>query len=90
MSGYARARRPAGFHVGKTYHEGDSDRLVLLDVSVAIAPAVLVGRSGLRQVHAAEPDRGHRPPDRGLPPLWDARMASRTFGHDLTGLAALW
>src|SRR5690242_11523519 len=36
-------------HVGKTYHEGDSERVVLRDVSVAIAPgeiAVLVGRSG--------------------------------------------
>jgi putative ABC transport system ATP-binding protein len=36
-------------HVGKTYHEGDSERIVLRDVSVAIAPgeiAVLVGRSG--------------------------------------------
>jgi len=36
-------------HVGKTYHEGDSERVVLRDVSVAIAAgeiAVLVGRSG--------------------------------------------
>src|SRR5258708_11590746 len=36
-------------HVGKTYREGDSERAVLGDVSVAIAPAeivVLVGRSG--------------------------------------------
>src|SRR5258707_477548 len=36
-------------HVSKTYREGDSDRAVLSDVSVAIAPgeiAVLVGRSG--------------------------------------------
>ena len=36
-------------HVGKTYREGDSERAVLSDVSVAIAPgeiAVLVGRSG--------------------------------------------
>jgi putative ABC transport system ATP-binding protein len=35
--------------VSKTYHEGDSERIVLRDVSVAIAPgeiAVLVGRSG--------------------------------------------
>ena len=37
------------FHVGKTNHEGDSDRIVLRNISVAIAPgeiAVLVGRSG--------------------------------------------
>src|SRR5215471_2109073 len=36
-------------HVSKTYREGDSERSVLRDVSVAIAPgeiAVLVGRSG--------------------------------------------
>ena len=36
-------------HVSKTYREGDTDRAVLSDVSVAIAPgeiAVLVGRSG--------------------------------------------
>ena len=36
-------------HVSKTYREGDSERAVLRDVSVAIAPgeiAVLVGRSG--------------------------------------------
>lgn len=36
-------------HVSKTYREGDSERAVLDDVSVAIAPgeiAVLVGRSG--------------------------------------------
>src|SRR4029077_9938679 len=36
-------------HVSKTYHEGDSERAVLSDVSVAIAPgeiAVLIGRSG--------------------------------------------
>jgi len=36
-------------HIGKTYREGDSERAVLRDVSVAIAPgeiAVLVGRSG--------------------------------------------
>jgi putative ABC transport system ATP-binding protein len=36
-------------HVCKTYREGDSERAVLRDVSVAIAPgeiAVLVGRSG--------------------------------------------
>src|SRR5215831_19809683 len=35
--------------VGKTYREGDSERTVLQDVSVAIRPgeiAVLVGRSG--------------------------------------------
>ena len=35
--------------VSKTYHEGDSERIVLRDVSVTIAPgeiAVLVGRSG--------------------------------------------
>lgn len=37
-------------HVRKTYREGDSERAVLSDVSVAIEPgeiAVLVGRSGL-------------------------------------------
>jgi putative ABC transport system ATP-binding protein len=36
-------------HVSKTYREGDSERAVLTDVSVAIQPgdiAVLVGRSG--------------------------------------------
>ena len=36
-------------HVSKTYREGESERIVLEDVSVAIAPgeiAVLVGRSG--------------------------------------------
>jgi putative ABC transport system ATP-binding protein len=36
-------------HIGKTYREGDSERAVLRDVSVSIAPgeiAVLVGRSG--------------------------------------------
>jgi ABC-type lipoprotein export system ATPase subunit len=36
-------------HVSKTYPEGDSERAVLSDVSVAIQPgeiAVLVGRSG--------------------------------------------
>ena len=36
-------------HVSKTYREGDSERVVLSDVSVAIEPgeiAVLVGRSG--------------------------------------------
>src|SRR5580765_1646571 len=36
-------------HVGKTYREGDSERAVLSDVSLAIEPgeiAVLVGRSG--------------------------------------------
>ena len=36
-------------HVSKTYREGDSERAVLADVSVAIEPgeiAVLVGRSG--------------------------------------------
>jgi putative ABC transport system ATP-binding protein len=36
-------------HVSKSYREGDSERAVLSDVSVAIAPgeiAVLVGRSG--------------------------------------------
>jgi putative ABC transport system ATP-binding protein len=36
-------------HVGKTYREGDSERAVLSDVSVAIEPGeivVLVGRSG--------------------------------------------
>jgi putative ABC transport system ATP-binding protein len=36
-------------HVGKTYREGDSERAVLSDVSLAIAPGeivVLVGRSG--------------------------------------------
>ena len=36
-------------HVSKAYREGDSERAVLADVSVAIAPgeiAVLVGRSG--------------------------------------------
>jgi putative ABC transport system ATP-binding protein len=36
-------------HVSKTYREGDSERAVLTDVSVAIEPgdiAVLVGRSG--------------------------------------------
>ena len=36
-------------HVCKTYREGDSERVVLDDVSVAIAPgeiAVVVGRSG--------------------------------------------
>ncbi len=36
-------------HVSKTYREGDSERAVLSDVSVAIAPGeivVLVGRSG--------------------------------------------
>ena len=35
--------------IGKTYREGDSERVVLRDVSIAIAPgeiAVLVGRSG--------------------------------------------
>jgi len=37
-------------HVRKTYREGDSERAVLSDVSVAIEPgeiAVLVGRGGL-------------------------------------------
>jgi putative ABC transport system ATP-binding protein len=36
-------------HVGKTYREGDSERAVLSDVSLAIEPGeivVLVGRSG--------------------------------------------
>jgi len=36
-------------HVSKAYHEGDSERVVLSDVSVAIEPgqiAVVVGRSG--------------------------------------------
>ena len=35
--------------IGKTYREGDSERVVLREVSIAIAPgeiAVLVGRSG--------------------------------------------
>jgi putative ABC transport system ATP-binding protein len=36
-------------HIGKTYREGDAERAVLRDVSLAIAPgeiAVVVGRSG--------------------------------------------
>ena len=55
-------------HIGKTYREGDSERAVLRDVSVAIAPgeiAVLVGRSGSGKSTRAQPHRaestGRRP-----------------------------
>ena len=55
-------------HVSKTYREGDSERAVLRDVSVAIARGeIVVARrpQRLRQVDAAQPDRRHRPPDGG-------------------------